>query len=154
MFAERCVGAPLLMPDSVARFTVSLAPELLASFDEVCAGKGYASRSEAIRDAIRDYLVAHRWDADGGGEEVVGTITLVYDHESRRTSDELLDIQHADHTHVLSTMHIHLDARNCLEVTVVRGTGAEVTALADGLISLRGVKFGRLVSATTGSGLA
>jgi len=141
------------MPDAVARFTVSLPPELLTTFDEVCAHKGYASRSEAIRDAIRDYLVAHHWSAEEVDGEVVGTITLVYDHEVRRLSDELLERQHRNHTRVLSSMHVHLDPRNCLEVVVVKGTGPEVAALADELISLRGVKHGRLVSSTAGADL-
>jgi CopG family nickel-responsive transcriptional regulator len=141
------------MPESVARFTISIPPELLATFDEVCAGKGYASRSEAIRDAIRDYLIAHDWAGGNDDREVVGTITLVYDHESRRLTDELTERQHRRHTHVLSSLHIHLDRNNCLEVVVVRGTGKEVAALADELISLRGVKHGRLVCSTTGSDL-
>lgn len=141
------------MPDAVARFTVSIPPDLLTTFDEVCASKGYASRSEAVRDAIRDYLVAHRWQAGEDHGEVVGTITLVYDHEIRRLSDELLERQHRQHTHVLSSLHIHLDERNCLEVVVVRGTGAEVASLADELISLRGVKHGRLVCTTAGTDL-
>ena len=141
------------MPDHVARFTISVEPELLATFDEVCAGKGYASRSEAVRDAIRDYLVAHEWSGQAEHGEVVGTITLLYDHEIRRLSDELLERQHQHHTHVLSSMHVHLDARNCLEVVVVRGTAQEVAHLADSLISLRGVKHGRLVCTATGSAL-
>ena len=141
------------MPDSVARFTISVPPELLATFDEVCAGKGYTSRSEAVRDAIRDYLIAHEWASHEDEGEVVGTITLVYDHEIRKLSDELLERQHRKHAQILSSLHVHLDARNCLEVVVVRGTGREVAALADLLISLRGVKHGRLVSSTTGTEL-
>jgi CopG family transcriptional regulator, nickel-responsive regulator len=139
------------MPDSVARFTISVPPELLSTFDEVCASKGYASRSEAVRDAIRDYLIQHDWDLEGDEKEVVGTITLVYDHQVRHLSDELLERQHRQHTHVLSSLHLHLDAHNCLEVVVVRGTKTEVAALADELISLRGVKHGRLVAASAGS---
>ena len=142
------------MPDAVARFTISIPPELLTTFDEVCAGKGYTSRSEAVRDAIRDYLVAHDWSPQSdNGSEVVGTITLVYDHEVRRLSDELLERQHRHHTRILSSLHVHLDAQNCLEVVVVKGPGGEVSALADELISLRGVKHGRLVCSTAGTGL-
>ena len=141
------------MPDAVARFTVSIPPELLTTFDEVCAKKGYASRSEAVRDAIRDYLVAHSWATDGIEGQVVGTITLVYDHAIRRISDELFERQHRQHTHVLSSLQVHLDEHNCLEVVVVRGTSKEVSALADELISLRGVKHGRLVSTTPGTDL-
>ena len=145
------------MPDTVARFTISVPPELLSSFDAVSATKGYTSRSEAVRDALRDYLVAHEWESDGTGpddrSEVVGTITLVYDHEIRRLSDELMERQHRVHAHILSTLHVHLDDRNCLEVIVVRGRREEIVDLADSLISLRGVKFGRLVNATTGADL-
>jgi CopG family nickel-responsive transcriptional regulator len=145
------------MPDNVARFTISIPPELLATFDEVCAGKGYQSRSEAVRDAIRDYLVSHEWQSQQEpGQvsfEVVGTITLLYDHEARQLSNELAERQHQNHARVLSSMHVHLDARNCLEVVVVRGTATEVSSLADLLISLRGVKHGRLVCSTTGAEL-
>lgn len=143
------------MPDAVARFTISIPPDLLTTFDEVCASKGYTSRSEAVRDAIRDYLVAHEWSGEEAtnGQEVVGTITLVYDHEVRRLPDELLERQHRHHPRVLSSLHIHLDEKNCLEVVVVKGTGSEVTALADELISLRGVKHGRLVCSTAGATL-
>jgi CopG family nickel-responsive transcriptional regulator len=137
------------MPDSVARFTISIPPELLSSFDEVCAGKGYASRSEAVRDALRDYLVAHRWDSDGAGE-VVGTVTLVYDPESPRIGDELQRHRLRHPNRVVSTMQVHLDPQSCLEVMVLRGAPGEVTALADALISMRGVKHGRLVCTAAG----
>lgn len=141
------------MPDSVARFTISIPPELLVRFDEVSAKKGYASRSEAVRDALRDHLVAHEWSSESGGAEVVGTITLVYEHDARRLSEELTGRQHQSRERILSTLHLHLDERNCLEVLVVRGPGPELARLADALISLRGVKFGRLVCATTGGDL-
>src|SRR5687768_3763578 len=113
------------MADTVARFTISVPPSLLAKFDEVCAGKGYTSRSEAVRDAIREYLVTHEWSTGGDTHEVVGTITLVYDHELRHLSNELVERQHRHHTHILSAMHVHLDERNCLEVLVVRGSQVE-----------------------------
>ncbi|HEU4752908.1 MAG TPA: nickel-responsive transcriptional regulator NikR [Armatimonadota bacterium] len=141
------------MPDTVARFTISVPPELLSTFDEVCAGKGYVSRSEAVRDALRDYLVAHEWSVEHDAQDVVGTITLLYDEDVRHLSGQLLDQEHQDRTHVLSSLHVHLDSRTCLDVVVVRGSAAEVTALADRLISLRGVKHGRLVAATAGTEL-
>jgi CopG family nickel-responsive transcriptional regulator len=141
------------MPDSVARFTISVPPELLSLFDEVSAAKGYASRSEAVRDALREYLVAREWSSEETRGEVVGTITLVYDHVERHLSNDLAERQHRHPTRVLSSMHVHLDARNCLEVVVARGSREEVTALADELITLQGVKHGRLVCTTTGAGL-
>lgn len=142
------------MSEPVARFTVSVPQPLLNNFDEICAEKGYGSRSEAVRDALRDYLVNHQWQHDRASGQVVGAIVLVYDHAMRRLSDELLERQHHHHHQVLSSMHVHLDERNCLEVIIVRGTGEQVTQLADALISLRGVKHGRLVSTTTGSDIA
>ncbi|MBM3458465.1 MAG: nickel-responsive transcriptional regulator NikR [Armatimonadetes bacterium] len=142
------------MSEPLSRFTVSIPQSLLEQFDAVSAGKGYGSRSEAVRDAIRDSLVEHQWTESREAGEVVGTIVLVYDHQTRRTSEELIDQQHHHHHNVLSSLHIHLDERNCLEVIVVRGTGSEVSHLADALISLRGVKHGRLVCSTTGTDLA
>lgn len=141
------------MADTVARFTISVPPELLARFDAVSAGKGYPSRSEAVRDALRDYLVEHKWSDDGDDEDVVATITLLYDHRLRRLSGELVERQHQHHARVLSSLHIHLDEVNCLEVIVLRGRRAEVAALADELISLRGVKHGRMVQTTAGGDL-
>jgi CopG family nickel-responsive transcriptional regulator len=138
------------MPDSVARFTISIPPELLATFDEVCASKGYASRSEAIRDAIRDYLIAHEWAAAAERGEVVGTITLVCGSGPRRISEELAERLSRRRTQVLSTLEVPADDNNSVVVLVVKGPGVEVAALADELISLRSVKHGRLVSATTG----
>ncbi len=144
------------MPDRVSRFTISVPPELLASFDEVSASKGYSSRSEAVRDALRDYLVAHNWIAEGENatSEVAGTITLVFDHEIRNVATELLERQRHSGASVLSTLFIPLDGRNCLGVVAIRGRRADVAALADCLISLHGVKFGRLTHATTGDGIA
>jgi len=133
------------MPDSVARFTISIPPELLATFDEVCASKGYASRSEAIRDAIRDYLVSHDWSVEDEGRDVVGTITLIYSTAVSRLPVDLAERQGQRKPRIVSTMLVDLDAERAIAVVVVRGTGREVTALADELISLRGVEHGRLV---------
>jgi len=141
------------MPDSVARFTISVPPELLATFDEVCASKGYVSRSEAVRDALRDYLVAHDWAGEAEEGDVVGSLTLVYDMDARNLAQEFRDRLTRYHQQVLSGMHVHLDHGQCLEVIVLKGDRRRVAALADELISLRGVKHGRLVCTTTGSTL-
>lgn len=141
------------MPDSVARFTISVPPELLSTFDEVCASKGYVSRSEAVRNALRDYLVAHNW-ADGGEEgEVVGTITLLVDADARHLAEELRDRQHRYQRAILSALNVRVDPETCLEVIVVRGSRKLIASLADELISLRGVKHGRLVSTSTAGAL-
>lgn len=138
------------MPDSVVRFTVSVPPDLLSEFDEVCAGKGYASRSEAVRDSIRDYLVGHAWTttgADSDQDEVIGTLTLLCDSTARRLAEELRDRIGRNSSQVVTTLQAPVDPDTSLEVAVIRGKKAEVIALADEIISLRGVKHGRLVAA-------
>jgi len=132
----------------LVRFGVSMDGRLLARFDQLIAEKGYANRSEAIRDLIRDELVEQSWEEDD--EETVGTITLVYNHEVRDLSEKLIDFQHQVHGAVISSLHVHLDKHNCLEVLVVRGKGREIRKVADRLIGTRGVKHGKLVTTTTG----
>lgn len=137
--------------DDLVRFGISMNAQLLAQFDQAIAGRGYDNRSEAIRDLIRSYLVEEQWkDADA---EVVGTVTLVYDHHSS-VSQALSDLQHDHHGMVVSTLHIHQDADNCLEVVVLRGRARQVKELADRLIALKGVKLGRLTIASTGRELS
>jgi CopG family nickel-responsive transcriptional regulator len=121
---------------------------LLARFDQLIAEKGYSNRSEAIRDLIRGELVEQSWEEDD--EETVGTITLVYDHEMGDLTEKLIDYQHQVHGAVISSLHVHLDKHNCLEVLVVKGKGREIRKVAERLIGTRGVKHGKLVTTTTG----
>ncbi len=130
------------------RFGVSMDGRLLARFDQLTAEKGYSNRSEAIRDLIRGELVEQSWEEDD--EETVGTITLVYDHEIRDLTEKLIDYQHQVHGAVISSLHVHLDKHNCLEVLVVKGKGREIRKVAERLIGTRGVKHGKLVTTTTG----
>lgn len=133
------------------RFGISIDDKLLDRFDTLVSEKGYANRSEAIRDLIRDALVEQTWE--DGNEETVGTVTLVYNHHVRDLSDRLTEHQHHHHREIVSALHIHLDAHNCLEVLVVRGKAAVVKKIADELIGVKGVKHGKLVMTTTGSTL-
>jgi CopG family nickel-responsive transcriptional regulator len=133
---------------ATARFGISLDDALLKRFDRLIAKKGYSNRSEAIRDLIRDMLVKEEWEA--GTEETAGTITLVYSHDTRELTDTLTDLQHHFHSAIISTMHIHLDEHNCLEVLVVRGRGKDIKKIADKLIGTKGVKHGKLTLTTTG----
>ncbi len=126
----------------LSRIGVSIDSSLLGEFDKLIEGRGYGSRSEAFRDLIRDTLVNQSAGSDG--TPVVGTITLVYDHHQRMLSDRLTAAQHASHHSVLSTLHVHLDHDNCLEVIVVRGRAGDVRRFSDSLISMKGVKHGRL----------
>jgi len=135
---------------SLVRTGISLERELLADFDRLIARKGYGSRSEAIRDLVREHSV----EADVARNKViVGTLTVVYDHHQPRLSERLIAAQHHYHGKVLATTHVHLDARHCLEVVIVKGRSAEVQHLADHILSLRGVKHGKLVMTTTGKQL-
>ena len=133
------------------RFGISIDDSLLERFDKLVDEKGYVNRSEAVRDLIRDALVEQVWEA--GNDETVGTVTLVYDHHVHDLSDRLTEQQHQHHREIISALHVHLDAHNCLEVLVVRGKAAVVKKIADALIGVKGVKHGKLVMTTTGSAL-
>jgi len=128
--------------NGVTRIGVSLEPELLNKFDSMIEKKGYTTRSEAIRDLIRRALNEDGWKHEG--LEIIGTITLAYDHHSGGVREKLMDIQHDHFSRITSTLHIHLDEDKCLEVLLVRGQAEDVKKLADELISLRGVLHGRL----------
>ena len=135
----------------LSRIGVAIDSDLLERFDALIAGRGYTNRSEAFRDMIRDELVQTAWEQPN--TEVVGTVTLVYDHHVRMLNERLTDMQH-DHFHnVLSTLHVHLDHDNCLEVLVLRGKAGQVKKIADALISTKGVKHGRLTITASGAGL-
>ena len=135
----------------ITRFGVSLEERLLARFDRLIGGKGYANRSEAIRDLIRDSLVRDQWEL--GDADAVGTLTLVYDHETRELEDRLTELQHAHYKAIVSTLHVHLDAHHCLEVLVLRGKAALLKSIADKLIGTRGVKHGTFSATSEGKAL-
>lgn len=133
------------------RFGVAMDDDLLGKFDRVIDRKGYKNRSEAIRDLVRNLLVEEEWAA--GEEETVGTITLVYDHHVHELQDTLTDLQHDLHEAIISTIHVHLDTHNCLEVLIVKGKSGDIKAASDKLIGTKGVKHGRLTMTTTGKEL-
>lgn len=132
----------------LARIGVAIDSELLNRFDQLIGERGYTNRSEAFRDLIRDELVQKSWES--AESEVVGTVTLVYDHHVRMLNEKLTDMQHDHHKNILSTLHVHLDHDNCLEVLIVKGKAGTVQKIADALISTKGVKHGRLTLTTTG----
>jgi CopG family nickel-responsive transcriptional regulator len=132
----------------LARIGVAIDSELLNRFDQLIGERGYTNRSEAFRDLIRDELVQKSWQSVE--TEVVGTVTLVYDHHVRMLNEKLIDMQHDHHKNILSTLHVHLDHDNCLEVLIVKGKAGTVQKIADALISTKGVKHGRLTLTTTG----
>jgi CopG family transcriptional regulator, nickel-responsive regulator len=134
----------------LARIGVSLEHDLLEWFDDAITKKHYDNRSEAIRDLIRDHMVAEEIDKN---KVVVGTLTVVYDHHRRNLTEKLVDMQHRAGGRVLAATHVHLDHHNCLEVIIMKGRGGELKDLANGILSLRGVKHGQLVVTSTGKGL-
>jgi len=130
----------------LSRIGIAVDSDLLERFDAFIRAQGYTNRSEAFRDLIRERLI--RQSVQSPHEEVVGTITLVYDHHVRLLPEKLTELQH-DHQHtIVSSLHVHLDHDNCLEVLVVRGKSNEVHRLANLLISTRGVKHGQLTVTT------
>ena len=133
----------------LSRIGVAIDSDLLEKFDQHIARRGYTNRSEAFRDLIRDELVDVA--SESPESNVIGSVTLVYDHHVRMLSDRLTDLQHDSYHNIVSTLHVHLDHDNCLEVLVVRGKAADVRRIADALISTKGVKHGRLT--ITGAGL-
>lgn len=133
------------------RFGVSLDSDLLERFDALCDQRGYQTRSEAIRDLIRNTLVQQEWES--GNNTVTAVLTLVYDHHKSDLAQRVTNVQHDYHHLIVTTLHVHLDHNNCLEALVLKGAGNNVRALAQRLISTRGVLYGNLALATTGENL-
>ncbi|MBL8798979.1 MAG: nickel-responsive transcriptional regulator NikR [Planctomycetia bacterium] len=133
----------------LTRISISLEASLLEAFDRYLTARQYENRSEAIRDLIRDRLV-HEQAEHGQGEQVA-VLSLVYDHHARELSHRLIEKQHHHHHLVISTMHVHLGERHCLEVSVLRGPSAEVRHLGDELLATKGVLHGELLL-TSGEG--
>jgi len=141
----------LLHMSELSRIGVAIDSDLLEKFDKLIARRGYANRSEAFRDLIREELVEKAWESPES--RVVGTVTIVYDHHVRLLNEKLTDLQHEFYHYILSTLHVHLDPDNCLEVLVLRGKAADLKKIADTLITTKGVKHGRLTITTSGAGL-
>jgi CopG family nickel-responsive transcriptional regulator len=136
------------------RIGVSLDDRLLEQFDEHINARGYTNRSEALRDLIREQLVARQWAQAGDDDsEQVAVVTLVYEHDSMDLSKRLTRIQHRDPSAIVSALHIHLDHHNCLEVLILRGKARHILHMGEQLTAIRGVKFGKLIPATTGRDL-
>ena len=137
--------------EKTARFGVSIEAKLLKKFDKLIDKIGYSTRSEAIRDLIRDRLVAEEWKIED--KETVGILGVVYNHEMRELTKNLIKLQHQHIDLIISSTHIHLDHHNCLEVIVMRGKSSLIKKTADELLSTRSLKHGQLIMTTTGSKL-
>lgn len=131
---------------------VSLPDNLLSRFDEIISIRGYSSRSEGIRDAIRNYITHYEWMKDVEGERV-GTISLVFNHHQKGLVESLADLEHEYVDLIRSSLHIHLDHNNCLEVMVLRGEGSKVKTVAEKVMALKGVKHVKLTTTSAGANL-
>ena len=137
--------------EGVVRFSVSTDKTLMRQFDQLRRTQGYKNRSLAVADMMRDRLVEHR--QHGGDYEAAGTVTLVYDHHKAGLQAALTHLQHDFTGMIISTLHVHLDHHNCLEVIVLKGRASVIKKLADRLIGIKGVKHGKLSLTSTGKDL-
>lgn len=133
--------------DTIIRFSVSLPEELLISLDNQIINQGYVSRSEFIRDLIREQIVEDRWNSEEG--VVIGVLTLIYDHHQRDLLQKMTDIQHDTDAQVLCNTHVHIDHHNCLETVMIKGTARQVEELAGKISGLKGINFSKLTKTTT-----
>ncbi len=137
------------MSNDLMRFSVAMPEDLLIQFDRLVARRGLAkNRSEVVRDLVRDALVEE--ESSVPGMEVVGTLTIIFDHHASDLQEKLHTIQHEYFGYIVSSMHVHLDPHNCLEVIVLHGETGLVQDVANLILGTKGVKNGRLVVTTTG----
>ncbi|PKL64619.1 MAG: nickel-responsive transcriptional regulator NikR [Methanomicrobiales archaeon HGW-Methanomicrobiales-3] len=133
------------MDDDLSRIGISLPKNLLDRFDEILNHRGYSSRSEGIRDAIRTYITYYKWMSDVKGERE-GVITMVYDHEQRNLLSSITEIEHEYHDIIKASLHSHVTHDRCLEVILVHGEGTQLKELAEKLMSHKGVESVKLTT--------
>lgn len=135
----------------LVRLSISLEQPLMRQLERLVKKSGYANRSEFVRDMIRRRLVEEQWSDER--QEVVGTITMIYDHHARQLSDKIVDIQHDYHERVLATTHVHLSHDRCAEMIMIHGQADEIREIANRLRQLRGVLHAELAMSSTGEKL-
>jgi CopG family nickel-responsive transcriptional regulator len=128
---------------AVKRFGVSLEDDLLTELDRIVSENRFANRSQAIRHMIRKNLVEEQWESD---HEVTGALVLVYDHHKKDLQNRSTQLQHGYHDKILAMQHVHLDHDNCIETIIIKGKASELRKLADSLIAIKGIKYGKLVT--------
>lgn len=128
--------------DAIIRFSISLPEDLLVSLDHQIINQGYVSRSEFVRDLIREQLVEDRWNSSE--ETVIGVLTLIYDHHQRDLLQRMTDLQHDGDAQILCNTHVHIDHHNCLETIMIKGTPAQVEGIANKIGGLKGINFSKL----------
>lgn len=140
------------MKQELMRIGVSLPDNLLGRFDEIIAKRGYSSRSEGIRDAIRNYILNYEWMSEVQGDRI-GIVSLLYDHDQRGLVNNIIDIQHDNSELTQSSVHVHIDEHNCLEILTLRGDAKDIKAFTEKMMSLKGVKHVKLTTITPGAEL-
>jgi len=128
------------MEQELMRTCVSLPDNLLDQFDEIIKKRGYSSRSEGIRDAIRNYIINYKWMNEIEGERI-GTISLIYGHDQRGLVNNLTKMQHVYSDLVKASVHVHLDHDNCLEIIMLQGEGKVMKEVAEKMMAFKGVKY-------------
>lgn len=131
-----------MMKDKLQRISITIPKELADFLKKRVEGSNYASKSEFIRDLIRESLVEDKWDKE---EETIGILVIIYDHHKRELSQKLIDIQHQKHINIICTTHIHIDHHNCLETIMVKGVANIILEISNAISGLNGVKFAKLV---------
>jgi CopG family nickel-responsive transcriptional regulator len=137
------------MEQELMRIGVSLPDNLLGRFDEIITKRGYSSRSEGIRDAIRNYILNYEWMSEVEGDRI-GIVSLLYDHDQRGLVNNLIDIQHDNSELTQSSVHVHIDEHNCLEILTLRGDAKQIKSFVEKMMSLKGVKHVKLTTITPG----
>ncbi len=132
------------MPEKITRVSLTLPAQLLAELDRSLKAQGYASRSEAVRDSLRDFLADYKWRKELKGQ-LVGVLIIVYEHDVRGLTDAIMDIEHGGGGIMNTVQHLHLDTNNCLETSVLRGPAVKIRKIVEQLGALRGVKQAKLV---------
>lgn len=128
---------------------MSLPKKLLADFDEVLKERGYQSRSKGIRDALQDYIVRYQWMNEMEGERI-GVITIIYDHHYTGVMEELAEIQHSFRDEIITSMHIHMTDKYCMEIIIVSGDIQNIRELTERMMRLKGVEHVKLTSTANG----
>ncbi len=130
------------MGDKLVRFSITIPEELLDYIDKNLIKRGYSSRSEFVRDLVREMIVSDRWSDDQN--EVVGVLTVIYDHHQRELTQKMIDLQHSKYINIMCTTHVHLDHNNCLETIIIKGKPSDIESISVKIAGLKGVKFAKL----------
>jgi CopG family nickel-responsive transcriptional regulator len=128
--------------DELYRFGVSMENDLIQKFDKYLEKRGFYNRSEAIRDLVRQLLAKEKVEIKN--DVVFGIVSFIYDHHQRELEDRITHYQHENYKSIISTTHIHIDEKNCLEVIIMKDRAKKIKTIAEEIFSLKGVKSGEI----------